>query len=68
MYDPLKDKQLTPIGTNKDGTGIFLDARTNKTISEQEAKDLYSSTVSQSNQGIGQDPALRSIAIGNIAF
>lgn len=48
VYDPLKDKQLTPIGTNKDGSGIFLDTRTNKTISWDEAKALYSSTVSQS--------------------
>lgn len=69
VYDPLKDTKLTPIGQNKDWSGIYLDTRTNQTISEGEAKSLYGSAVGQSsNQGIWQDPNLRSIAIGNIAF
>jgi len=44
VYDPNQDKNLTPIGTNKDGSGIFLDNKTNKTISEGEAKALYGDT------------------------
>jgi hypothetical protein len=68
VYDPNQDKNLTPIGQNKDGTGIYLDKNTNQTISESEAKAKYGQQQSTQNQGIGQDPALRSIAIGQIAF
>lgn len=45
VYDPNQDKNLTPIGQNRDGSGIFLDKNTNKTISEGEAKSMYSGTV-----------------------
>lgn len=47
VYDPNQDTNITPIGQNKDGTGIYIDNNTNKTISEEEAKALYGSTVWQ---------------------
>lgn len=45
VYDPNQDKNLTPIGQNKDGTGVYLDKNTNQTISESEAKAKYGQSI-----------------------
>lgn len=66
-YDPVQDKNLTQIGNSKDG-GIFQDKNTGQTITGQEAEALYGQKTPPQGTGIGQDPNLRSIAIGNIAF
>lgn len=50
VYDPNQDTNLTPIGQNNDGTGVYLDKNTNKTISESEAKNLYGNTTGQQSQ------------------
>lgn len=55
IYDPIKDTQLTQTGQNKDGSAIFYDTRTGKTMSADEAKAMYASTVKNNNVAFTED-------------
>jgi len=41
VYDANQDKNLTPIGQNADGSGIFYDNTTGETITGKEAEAMY---------------------------
>lgn len=41
QYSPDTDKQLTAVGSTPNGWKLYLDARTNNTITGEEAKSLY---------------------------
>lgn len=64
VYDPLKDTKLTPIGQNKDWSGIYLDTRTNQTISGKEAEALYGQTPGTTSQFTPDQIAVMSTITG----
>jgi hypothetical protein len=54
VYDANQDKNLTPIGQNADGSGIFYDNTTGKTVTGKEAEAMYGQKI-QGETGVVTD-------------